>query len=314
MGGVGLGGEVARVVRSFQADAESIEGDVLAQLGKQSHAFGIMHLYILEHGIEVPVEKNAGSGAVPGAHGHHGARYEAAVFPVRGGEGACRGGGHSFGLHVEVAGVVDDVAFFFFKGNARSGACTPSLAVGLEQRVLGDAPLHPRGGHERDSLPGVVLCHPDLGDVRIGKVDTEIAQGAVGGVEQCQWEHPSVEDEFGAVAFQRKVPEAFQFNPHFLGVGLVVIGDVVGAGSGTCFMEEILSLGKAQYDAVFRTAFGLDAVDDPLQYGAGIFPAVGFQPHPGKVIDTFGTVQSVRVAQAACHDEEEACYFVQFHL
>ena len=68
-------------------------------------------------------------------------------------------------------------------------------------------------------------------------------------------------------------------------------------------MEEILSLGKAQYDAVFRTAFGLDAVDDPLQYGAGIFPAVGFQPHPGKVIDTFGTVQSVRVAQAACHDE-----------
>ncbi|EGF57219.1 toxin-antitoxin system, toxin component, GNAT domain protein [Bacteroides fluxus YIT 12057] len=109
-------------------------------------------------------------------------------------------------------------------------------------------------------------------------------------MEQCQWQHSSVEDQLGAVAFQCKMLETFQLDAYFLGVGLVVVGDVIGAYCGSCFMEKILPFREAQDNAVFRVTFGLDAVDDSLQDGAGILLAVSFQAHLGKVIGAFGAV------------------------
>ncbi|EGF57218.1 conserved domain protein [Bacteroides fluxus YIT 12057] len=138
-----------------------------------------MYFYILQYGIAVMVEENAGSGTVPGTHGHHSAGDEAAVFPVWGGEDAVFGGGHLFGGEEQVAGVVNDVAVLFFKGDARRRTGIPSFSVGFKNGVFGDAPLYPRGRFKGYPFLRIILYYADLADVGIGKVNAEIAQGAV---------------------------------------------------------------------------------------------------------------------------------------
>ena len=85
-----------------------------------------------------------------------------------------------------------------------------------------------------------------------------------------------MKDKFGTVAFQCKVLEAIQFNSNFLRIGLIVIGDVISAYNGVCFIKKILSFCKAKDDTVSRITFGFDEVDNLLHNRACIFGAVGF--------------------------------------
>ena len=118
VGGIGLGGEIAGIVGSAQAYAEFLERDAIATLGYESHAFGVVHLDIMQGGMDVVAHENAGTGTLPGAHGHDGAGHEAAVFPVGGQELAAAEVLHAGGVDAQVGGVVDDVAGIALESDA----------------------------------------------------------------------------------------------------------------------------------------------------------------------------------------------------
>ena len=133
---------------------------------------------------------------------------------------------------------------FLFKSNTGRGLRSPAITIGLEDRVFGDTPIHPGSRFEGDTFFCIVFQYLYLGDVRDSEVDAEVTQRTVFGMEQRERQHSSVEDKFGTVPLQSEVFETFQCNPHSLGIGLVVIGDVVDAFGGTCFVEVVFSFGK----------------------------------------------------------------------
>ena len=65
VGGIGLSGEESWVVHPFQANTESCQGDVLAELCQQSHPFCIMNLHMLYTGVCVMTHEDGRSGPFP---------------------------------------------------------------------------------------------------------------------------------------------------------------------------------------------------------------------------------------------------------
>ena len=103
--------------------------------------------------------------------------------------------------------------------------------------------INPRGHAEGDAF-GLVLHHLGLGDVRCGKVDTEVAQRAVLGGHDAHGKHASVEDEVGTLTINGEVLELLDGDAHGTVGMLVVVADIILLMHGTVGVEVILARGK----------------------------------------------------------------------
>lgn len=113
----------------------------------------------------------------------------------------------------------------------------------------------------------------------VGEVYAEVLDGAVTGVDEREWKHPSVEDEAGALSVDGEAGDVFKSQSHLFGVVLVVVGDVVCFGLRPFGVEVVFSGLQFEYGFLVVPLLADDALDGVPGCCRGIFPAVGFQSH-----------------------------------
>ena len=210
VGGIRLGGVVARIVLASQADRETIQGDVLTHLSQEAHTLCIVYRNVVEGRVAVVSHKDARSRTCSRSHGQDGTGHQTRVFPTLGPDLSGSYLLNSFHFDPRITGAVDEASGLFFEGDAGGGCQFPALPLEIEYRI----PHFVR--HTLRYLVGdfrlsrVVGQHFDLSDMRMGKVDAEILECTVFGMEQRDGQHPSVEDQVRSLSVEGHILPVFE--------------------------------------------------------------------------------------------------------
>ena len=114
----------------------------------------------------------------------------------------------------------------FLKGDSCVRGLRPAFAIHFKRASTIDAVLHPRGCAKRDTLFPLIANYLHLCNLRIGKVNTQIFDGAVCRADHRKGQHSAVTKKFGATSVNGEILPAFQPNPCALRLVLVVVGYV----------------------------------------------------------------------------------------
>ena len=184
MGGIGLCCEITAVVVATQTHIETLQVDVGASLGDESHTLRIVNGHILQTGVNSICHKQTWSRTEIAAHGHDGGSRQSAVFPMRSQVGVLINGTHLFQVEHQIRSAINNMSAFLLEGNTRERNIRPVIAKHFQIPLLIDAMVRLISHTEGNPFCSVVLHHLYLCYLRVGKVYRKMLDAALPAVQQ----------------------------------------------------------------------------------------------------------------------------------
>ena len=165
-----LSSEITWILVAAQTYAEFFQRDILAQLCQESHTFSIMNLHVFKSCIFVVRQENTWRRSAPPSHSDCRTGHKAAVFPVWCMDQIVSHLHRALSRRTDITCIIHHTLSLFFESNTPTVTQGPTIAIGFEYRIVGDAIFHPWSGFKGDTTFGRVFHHFDLRNMRISKV------------------------------------------------------------------------------------------------------------------------------------------------